>query len=398
MKYKRIKCFLPLLLFIFGSVSSGCSHSNVISDETTTPTNSSLETSIPSPMINNATPIPTPISTPIPSASRIPTSVEISSVPDDSTNTVVTGTFRFANPNPYNYSEAVVEQAGTNLYHLNVYVMYGFSHNSGEIDFDFKATEGRLQPLDPEYEAVTLQFSEDSLVIDYPDNGAWGGINAEPKGTFYLDNSGQEESPFLTRVYDQLKINGEYRGVLTNVLTYEVKGGNNLLLVQTYSDAKHEQLQNEALAVHNKRTGEITSLGSTDSKSIKEQLVKLGVNEDTIYTLLHKRAADHLIEVEMAHFDNEGSRNLGDDYILNEEEAFYIVTGIEDATSVAKNSRDENNIGSIYITEVDHSDDDIVQIHVYEMVRNSDDDIHQATADWIEVNRKTGKIKTFFEE
>ncbi len=63
------------------------------------------------------------------------------------------------------------------------------------------------------------------------------------------------------------------------------------------------------------------------------------------------------------------------------------------------NRRDENNIGTIFVQEVDNSDENTVTIHIYEIVRNDETDTHTATGDWLEVNRRTGRvISTLFED
>jgi hypothetical protein len=67
-------------------------------------------------------------------------------------------------------------------------------------------------------------------------------------------------------------------------------------------------------------------------------------------------------------------------------------SGIEDAPF------NSQNIGSIFIREVDHSDAKKVTIHDYEIVRNDATDTHNATHDWLEVDRATGKVRsTIFE-
>ena len=79
---------------------------------------------------------------------------------------------------------------------------------------------------------------------------------------------------------------------------------------------------------------------------------------------------------------------------LQSAEASFIVTGVEGTQSISDNKRNAENIGSIFKSEVDSSDNKTVTIHIYEMVRNSKDDEHKATADWLIVDRSTGIVSS----
>jgi|GEM_PF-3226508 len=82
---------------------------------------------------------------------------------------------------------------------------------------------------------------------------------------------------------------------------------------------------------------------------------------------------------------------------LGEQEAFYIAIGEANATSVSDNRRDERHIGSIVVSEVDRSDADFVTIHRYEDVRSGEADEHTATLDWLQVDRRSGRVSGLFD-
>ncbi|ULO08962.1 hypothetical protein H1230_09410 [Paenibacillus sp. 19GGS1-52] len=310
---------------------------------------------------------------------------------------VVTGEFITPWSNPMNNGTATVTQISSGLYHLEVSVVHGFGHNTGGIDSDFSFNGTKYVFTNPEYQAVRLTFDERSLNIDYPED-VFGGYNAEPKGTFYLKNSGPTNVPFLKRLYDMLQLQEDYRGYFTDVLTYILSDTEQILLVQTRSSFAADDLFLENLVLFNTVDQRFELLGKFagwNSNELSEKLVTLQASPELINELLHKQQADRFTELKMEKFDSLVGFDP-DQINLTKAEAFYVVTGIKNATSVSNNKRDENNIGSVFITEVDHWDDKKVTIHSYENVRNDEEDEHTATTDWLEIDRSTGMITSIF--
>lgn len=360
----------------------------------------SNETTKPSPNVTPAvqtdTPIPTPAVTPTSAATIKPMGEVKSTNSYSESDNVITGTFIYPWSNPLNSGTAEVTKLGANKYHLYVSVVHGFGHNIGEIDSDFIDNGKNFVILNDEYKIVTISFTENSITIDYSGN-KFGGANAEPKGTFYLKNSGIEDVPFLTKIYDKLKLTDQYRHGFTDVLTYELKD-KQVLLVRSKSSIRRTQIVAESLVIYNTSNHSLDVLGEVSglkSLGARKKLESMKADPELIYQLLHKDWADRFIELEMQKFDN-GDRTAGDPdkFKLTDAEAFFIVTGIEGATSISNNTRNADNIGSIFITEVDHLDNKTVTIHIYEMVRNDKDEGHTATADWLEVDRSTGKVSS----
>lgn len=132
---------------------------------------------------------------------------------------------------------------------------------------------------------------------------------------------------------------------------------------------------------------------------LRKKLETAKADPELIYQLLHKDYADRFIALQMQKFD-QGESVVGDlgNGKLTEAEAFYIVTGIEGETYIEENFRNANNLGSIFITEVDRCEEKTITIHIYELVRNSEEDVHTSTIDWLEIDRATGKVTSLFED
>ncbi|WP_245856124.1 copper amine oxidase N-terminal domain-containing protein [Paenibacillus rigui] len=312
-------------------------------------------------------------------------------------DTIVTGTFAYPWSNPLNSGTAEVTKLDDNRYHLDVSVIHGFSHNMGELHSDFTFDGNAIVFTESEYDKVTMTFTENSVTIDYPGN-SFGGFNAEPKGTFYLQNSGTNHAPFLTKLFNSLQIPDSYQQGLTDVFTYHVSQTKEALLVQSHSTLNRSKVISEFLAIYDTSTQSIEPFGEitgTSKQNLSKKLEALSVSEELIYVLLNKGYADRFTELQMQRFDN-GDQTLGDPdlFQLTDAEAFYIVTGAEETTSISENYRNQDNIGSIFRTEVDHSDANRVIIHCYELVRNGQNDEHTATIDWFEVNRSNGRVKS----
>ncbi|WP_079912507.1 copper amine oxidase N-terminal domain-containing protein [Paenibacillus sp. 32352] len=321
--------------------------------------------------------------------------------PQVSVDKIVTGTFTYPWYNPLNNGTAEVTKLDDGRYHLHVSVVHGFSHNLGELDSDFTYDGENFVFSDPEYSKVTMTFTENSITIDYPGYG-FGGFNAEPKGTFYLHNSGIHDAPFLTKLYTRLQLPDVYRNGFSDVFTYYIDSTKVALLVRSYSTMDRNKVISENLAIYDTNTQTIEPLGEIQSYNKQElgkKLAALSLSEEFIYEVLNKEYADRFIELQMERFDN-GDLTLGDldQFRLTEEEAFYIVTGEKKTTAASHNVRDQDNNGSIYRSEVDHSDADSVTIHIYELVRHNPNDEHTATIDWLEVNRSNGRVKSILFE
>ncbi|MNC20377.1 hypothetical protein D3C75_683230 [compost metagenome] len=135
------------------------------------------------------------------------------------------------------------------------------------------------------------------------------------------------------------------------------------------------------------------------NQKLSKTLLSMGVEPELIYELLNKDCADRYVEIQIQRFENGDSSAMAGTMQLTDEEAFYVATGIPDTASYQNNTRDKNNIGSIFVMEVDSSDDKAVRLHFYEHVRNSEEDQHTATSAWLSVDRRTGRVtNTLFED
>ncbi|UMV45525.1 hypothetical protein LMZ02_18595 [Paenibacillus macerans] len=309
---------------------------------------------------------------------------------------IIPGTYIIGYYDPANVGIAEVKKlGGGDQYHLNVQIVRGFSHHNGEIDGDFRVDGQRLVFADELYRNVSLSFTDNALTIDYPEEDFFGGANAEPRDTYFLQNSGTEDAPFLSRLYDQAGVEEAYRNGFTDVYTYPLDNDENLLLLRSQSSVDRAVTASERIVIHNPKEDRFIPLGEVvpyDLDSIREQLKAYNVDEELVYEVTRKEYADRYKEVLMKRFDQGQAEFLNGAVNLTEEEAFYIVTGIENSTAAENNRRDNQNIGSIFIQEVDHADEQAVTIHIYEEVRNDETDTHTATADWLSVDRQTGRV------
>ncbi|RRJ66232.1 hypothetical protein EHV15_27425 [Paenibacillus oralis] len=308
---------------------------------------------------------------------------------------IIPGTYIIGYYDPANVGIAEVKKLGGDQYHLNVQVVRGFSHHNGEIDGDFRVDGQRLVFTDELYRNVSLSFTDGALTIDYPEEEGFGGANAEPRGTYFLQNSGTEDAPFLTGLYDQAGVEEVYRNGFTDVFTYPLDDDQNLLLLRSQSSVNHAVTASEHIVIHNHKEDRFILIGEVvpyDLDGVREQLKAYNVDEELVYEVTRKEYADRYKEVLMKRFDQGQPEFLNGAVNLTDEEAFYIVMGIENSTAAENNRRDDQNIGSIFIQEVDHADEQSVTIHIYEEVRNDETDTHTATADWLSVDRQTGRV------
>ncbi|OPH57819.1 hypothetical protein BC351_04805 [Paenibacillus ferrarius] len=311
-------------------------------------------------------------------------------------NPVIIGTFLCSGYSPFQTGVAKVSRMGMNKYHLIASMTYGYSHNNGEIETDFSYDGNKFIILNQKYSIVKISFTENSITIDYPGEH-FGGNNAEPKGTFYLEHTDSADSRFLTKVYDTLKLPDPYRHGLSEVLTYELDD-KLLLLVRTRNDKNVTQMNADFLLMYKAADQSLSVIGEISDykeQDLQKELNNLGADSFLIYQILHKDYADRLVKLKMHKWDN-GDLAVGEsgEFQLTETEAIYIVTGVEKATSVTTNMRSADNIGSIFKTEVDRSDNKTVTIHSYEIVRKDQNDEHTVTQDWLEVNRLTGNVSS----
>lgn len=308
---------------------------------------------------------------------------------------IIPGTYIIGYYDPANVGVVEVKKLGGDQYHLTVQVVRGLSHHNGEIDGDFRVDGQRLVFTDELYRNVSLSFTDNALTIDYPEEEGFGGANAEPRGTYFLQNSGTEDAPFLTRLYDQAGVEEVYRNGFTDVYTYPLDDDQNLLLLRSQSSVDRTVIVGERLVIHNPKEDRFIPIGevvSYDLDSVRKQLKKYNVDDELVYEVTRKEYADRYKEVLMKGFDQGQTEFLDGAAYLTDEEAFYIVMGIENSTAAENNQRDAQNIGSIFIQEVDHADEQSVTIHIYEEVRNDGTDTHTATGDWLSVDRQTGRV------
>jgi hypothetical protein len=304
------------------------------------------------------------------------------------TPTVITGRFLVGNYSPRYSGTADVSQVGDNKYHLSIEIITGLSHHIGEIQSDFDFDGERFVFADDAYKDVTLTFTESSLTVEYEEDG-FGGMNAEPRGTYYLSNSGSKATPFLQSVYDRVDLAEEYRRGNTEILTYIINDEENALLLRAKDT---NAIISEHIVIYNHNSKVLSLIGEVsfnNMRNVREQLKAYNLSDEQVYAVTRKSYYDRYVEVVMARFDNSLS---WDEFSLTDEEAFYIVTGIPNSTSIEDNYRDDNNRGSIFIQEVDHADEHEVIIHIYELVRNDETDTHTATSDWLMVDRLTGSV------
>lgn len=367
--------------------------------------------SVPVPSASPAAASPSPTA-PAEQPTQAPKAVTRSAHPESS-GPIIAGTYVGAGSNPMYSRWAKVTQTGPNAYHLEVNAVAGLGYNNGGLDAEFVYDGKRLQQvpsggadaedggeLDPE---ITLSFDQHRLVVDYPDEG-YGGFGAEPKGEYYLSIADQRDSPFLNRVFTAIDRADTYweEEDRSEVLTFETSESSQILLARFYETAEREYVVSEYALTYDKNTDELVSLGEIDSISLtelKNKLLSLGLDEDLIYEILHKDYYDRFLEIQHLRFDNGEPTAMQDDqeFKLTEEEAFYIVMGIEDATS---NSGDSSfpEFHSRFYQEVDHADEQTVTIHLYEVVDDGDGESHTATSDWLDVDRTTGRVTSMFED
>lgn len=321
--------------------------------------------------------------------------------PDSTAANVVPGRYLISDYSPINmgFAEVTAVSEEKGRYHLSLSVVRGFSHHNGTMEFDFgwDADMSEFKPEDEEFKEVSLRFTEHSLTVDYPGTG-YGGMNAEPKGTYYLSNSDNKEAPFLTKLYDLLGLPEAYRSGYSDVYIFELDENRLLLLVESQNTLDRNEVAKRHLALYDIPAGSLEDLGEAADYNVAEnrdKLQSLGADEDLVYRVLRKSYHDRLIELEMQKFDEgePGFRNT-EGYRLSEQEAFYIATGLKNSTRYVNNARGEDDIGSIFIMEVDRADEATVVVHFYELVRNGEDDEHTATSDWLEVDRASGRVRS----
>lgn len=310
---------------------------------------------------------------------------------------VIIGTYAKADYTAVTNGTATIGKLGDNLYHIEVLMISGYSHHTGEISSDFSWNGERFVMKEEEYAAVELTFTSDGLEIQYGDTENFGGMNAEPKGKYYLQNSIEGDAPFLNAIYDAVNLPDTYRLGKSDVYIYNMGDHpNKIVYIQSYDMSLSEGMMQEYVAIYEPEQGNVKLVGEPDRYNYSELsslLREQGADEDVIYEVLRKEYADRLVNLKMKLID-EGDTAIRDDenFKLSAEQAFYIATGEEDKTLVQNSVVDENNLGSIFIQEVDHEDENQATIHIYELVRNSEEDTHTATSDWLEVDRATGKV------
>lgn len=312
---------------------------------------------------------------------------------------IVEGVYKVAGGSPLWFGEAVITKKKQGLYRLEVNIMTGLSHHIGSIESDFTVQGGVVELTDEQYKAVTVTVEDNRLEIDYPESESFGGANAEPKGYFYLFQSAAEDTPFQKKLYDAVQMEETYREGFTDVLTIYSEEGKQLLLLQSHSTIHRDVIVSEYLVQYDERKKSFLNIGEIgpggERAKLSKALKRLGYDDDMIYEATRKAEFDRYQEVLMERFD-ENMTNM--DAPLTEEEAFYVAMGIDGKTRAENNTRDEHNIGSIFIQELDSSNDKTVTIHIYELVRNSDDDEHTATGAWLEVDRATGKVTDMLDD
>lgn len=300
-----------------------------------------------------------------------------------------TGTYEYPWRDPLYPGTAKLTHKIDNVYNLDITVFAGLSFNHGELSFDFTYDGSGFKILndDPDYQQIKLEFTENSLKIDY-ENNVFGGMNAEPKGTFYLKNSFIDINDFTKRIYETVELDSYYWDESTNIYTYDGKGDTLVLLIRNKSNK-------DLVASYDTKTKKITSVGElTKYGEIYEDLYELLDKDlDSLYKVArsdeHERFVDVLID---RHHNQEKNHATDDEVLLTPKEAFYIATNIKDSTGTSTSNRDEKNVGTIFITEIGKVTDQEVIIHFYESERSANGEESKYTTDRLKVNRKTGHV------
>lgn len=311
---------------------------------------------------------------------------------------VVEGTYAKPDYTAVNNGSAIVSKLGDNLYHIDASITSGYSHHTGEITSDFSWNGERFVLKDEEYAGVKLTFTSDGLRIEYDDAIKYGGLNAEPKGTYYLQNTIEDHVPFLNTVYDAVKLPEKYRQGQSDLYIYNISDhGNKIIYVQAYDMSLPEGMMQEYVAIYDPAEGKVNFVGEPDRynySQLSSILRAQGAADDVIYEVLCKPYADRLVKLKMKLMD-EGNTAIRDDdnFKLSAEQAFYIVTGVEGKTVLQNNLLDKKSIGTAFIQKVDHWDENKVMIHIYEAAPDSKKNDHLAIDEWLEVDRVTGKVQ-----
>jgi hypothetical protein len=319
---------------------------------------------------------------------------EPSSIAEVNFNVKITlGEYVVANESPLNYGSAIITSKGNGLYHINVEVARLYSHHLGNIESDFNITSGKINLLEKDMTDVKVTFVENKLMIDYPESSRFGGMNAEPKGTYYLKHMDFNENAFMEILFNIAKLDTKNCIELTDVYVISDAENRQLLLLRTLDNTTHNKVVSEKVVVYFEQEKKFQYIGEilgTENKKLTDKLISLGFKQKPIYQTLRKDAYDRYININMKRYD-DGEMD-GIDKPLTNSEAFYVATGEEMKTGMSDNHHDKDNMGSIFITEIDHSDDKTVTIHKYEDVRIDDMDTHTATIDWLVVDRLSGEV------
>ncbi len=313
----------------------------------------------------------------------------------ESTNEVLVGTFIQSGNNALYNGSVEITKLGTDRYHLEVSRVSGYSYNNGSIEEDFSVRKGQFIFNASAPEGMKLKFTENSVTVDYDGEG-YGGMNAEPKGTYYLKNTGLEDSPFLSRLYDAVGLAESYRNGFTDVLTFDSsEQDKQILLVRSSSSMNRSELASEYVVTYNSKSKKfyvIGELNPVEPLEMEVSLILSGVAKDDIYPILHKDYLDRFIYILMERNDF-GDRSLlyGEENGegLTEEEAFRIVTGAEGKIIREPGVTKDDPVA---VTEVSHSDKKSVYINKYDDVTSSDGEKQFIGLKWLSVDRFTGKV------
>lgn len=298
------------------------------------------------------------------------------------------GSYTIDNPTSLNNGLAEVTYKGNGIYHLSVNVVRGISFNNGSIDADFEIQEDTPM-FSEEYEQIKLSFQENKLIIDYPDD-IYGGMNAEPKGIYYLNNHEMNQNnEFIQKIYNSTQLSYDKNDQISVIAENE---NIELMLIEKFHN---DNLEESIIVLYNVESEEVVYYNSIDISTyteLKEKLQAYNFNDYQIYFAIHRVYYNRYMDVLLDRIDNNTQTNT-----LSDKEAFYIATGLKNKTYYENNTRDENDIGSIFIQEIDSSNEEEAIIHIYELVRNDPYDQHTATMNWITVNKETGMVTTFFD-
>lgn len=294
---------------------------------------------------------------------------------------IQSGTYARAGASPQGEAVATIEQLGDNRYRLH----------AGGLDAEF-SMEGQVVAFrDDAFRELSLALDDASLTIDYPANafGEPGADVADVRGIYYLREASSDESPFLRSLYDSIQLSGSLRQGEVVITTYLLDSDERLLLLDWRREEGDAEAEMPVIVRYHPATGRFTPIPWDKAQ---ETLRLWNASEAMVYEITHKAYADRYREV----LADRAGLGKPEDAPLSEQEAFFIATGERSVTRTELIRTEPEAAGTKYIQEVDSADEAAVIVHLYDLVEEGEE-AHAATVDWLEVDRRTGRVSSMFE-